>query len=113
MKINELINFRPTIEKIARKEMTSFAAFEFAKFTRSVLTAIQDFDTKRAELFKKYGEVVDDKGNIKIKPENEKKFNTAIKKLLDFEPDIEPFEIALLNIEISPVELVNTIGLFK
>lgn len=116
MKLSDVVGMRPTLEKIAGKEMDGAAALEFAMFVRSILEEIQKFEVKRAELFQKYGEEVkteDDKTGIKIKPENEKTFNNAIKKALGKKISVEPFDIATLGIKISPAELVNSLLIFK
>ena len=115
MKLNEIINVRPALEKIAAMEMDGGQALKFAKFTKDILLPLQDFEVKRAELFRKFGveEGEGDQRNIKILPENEKKFNAAIKRALDKEIKVGPFDITKLGIKISPAELVNALGLFK
>jgi peptidoglycan-associated lipoprotein len=47
-------------------------------FVKNILVEIQDFEIKRAELFRKYGEEVGegDQKRLQVKPENEKKFNS-------------------------------------
>ena len=115
MKLNEIVGLRPTLEKIAGKEMDGAVALKFAKLVREVLMEIQGFEVKRAELFNKLGETSGEgeEQKVQILPENEKKFNTAIKKALDAEVKVKPFDIASLGIKISPAELVNSVGLFK
>ena len=117
MKVNEMVLGRPAMEKIANMEISAGVSLEFANFLKSILIETQDFETKRAELFSKYG-VEEEEGeseqkNIRILPENENKFNTAIKIILDRDVDIEPFNLASLGIEIPPAELVNALPLFK
>jgi len=115
MKLNEVVGCRPTLELIAGKEMDGGAALEFANFAKGILMEIQDFEMKRAELFRKYGEELGEgeEKRIQVKPENEKKFNTAIKRALGKEVNVEPFDLATLGIMISPAELVNATMLFK
>ena len=115
MKLSEVVGLRPVLEKIAAKEMDGAAALEFANFTKNVLVEIQNFEMKRAELFKKYGEEMEQDGQkgLQIAPDNEKKFNAAIKRALNKEVDVEPFDIASLGITISPADLINATGLFK
>ena len=115
MKLNEIVGLRPTLEKIAGKEMDGAVALKFAKFTRDILMEIQGFEVKRAELFKKFGEVSGEgeEQKVQILPENEKKFNAAIKKALNAEVKVKPFDIASLGIQVAPAELVNSVGLFK
>ena len=115
MKLNEIVGLRPTLEKIAGKEMDGAVALKFAKFVREVLVEIQGFEVKRAELFNKLGETSGEgeEQKVQILPANEKKFNTAIKKALDAEVKVKPFDIASLGIKIAPAELVNSVGLFK
>jgi len=115
MKINEMVGARPTLEKVAGMEVDGGKAREFAEFVKDVLVAIQEFEVKRAELFRKYGEEEGEgaEKNIKILPENEKKFNTAIKRALNKEVDLAPFDLASLGISIAPADLVNALPLFK
>ncbi len=115
MKLNDVVGMRPTMEKIAGMEMDGAVALEFANFAKSILMEIQNFEMKRAELFRKYGEEMGEgeEKRIQVKPENEKKFNTAIKRGLNKEVDIEVFDIASLGIKIAPVDLINATGLFK
>lgn len=115
MKLNEVVGARPTLEKVAAMEMEGGVALEFATFVKNVLIPIQEFEVKRAELFQKYG-VTEGEGkekNIRILPENEKKFNTAIKRALNKDVGVEPFELASLGIGIAPSELINALPLFK
>lgn len=112
MKVSDLLNAREAIEKIARMEMDAAAALSFAKFTKEVLLVVQDFEKKRAELIKKYGEP-DNQGNVRVKQENQKKFNSAMKRALNKKVDIEPFDIFSAGFEIAPSELINAIELFK
>jgi len=115
MKVNDVIGLRPILEKIANKEMDAGVALKFAKFVREILVEIQNFETKRAELFQKYGkaEGEGDQQVVKIIPKNEKKFNAAIKRALNKELKVKPFPIATLGIEISASDLVNALALFK
>lgn len=115
MKLNEIVGAKPTLEKIAGKAMFPPTALEFAIFIRNVLMEIQNFEIKRAELFQKYGveEGEGESKSIKILPENEKKFNAAIKRALNADVNIEPFELVSLEVEISPADLVNALPLFK
>jgi len=112
MKLNELVVARPLIEKLAAVEMNAVAALAFAEFTRAALTAIQEFEVKRAGWFEKYGEE-EEEGKWKIKEENEKKFRTAINRALGKEVDLEPFALSEAGINIAPSELVNVLPLFK
>jgi len=115
MKLNEMVGARPIMEKIAGMEIEGGVALEYAEFVKNVLVEIQNFEQKRAELFRKYGaeEGEGEARNIKILPENEKKFNSAIKRALNKEIDIEPFDMSSLGINIVPSELINALPLFK
>ena len=116
MKLNEVVGLRPVLEKIAAKEMDGAAALEFANFVKDILIEIQGFEMKRAELFQKHGVETEGEGGqkgLQIPPENEKKFNTAIKRALGKEVKVEPFDIATLGIMVSPADLINATGLFK
>ena len=115
MKLNDVVGLRPTLEKIAGMEMEGGVALEFANFVKSIMIEIQNFEMKRAELFRKYGEEMGEgeEKRIQVKPENEKKFNAAIKRGLSKEVGVDPFDIASLGIMVAPTDLVNATGLFK
>ena len=115
MKLNDAIGARPALEKMAGMETNSVSALQFALFVREVLMEIQNFEMKRAELFQKYGieEGEGEQKNIKILPENEKKFNAAIKRALNKELKIEPFALENLGIAVTPLELINALPMFK
>ncbi len=115
MKLSVIIGSRQLLEEMAKMEMEGAAALSFTGFLKEAYSAIQEFETKRAELFKKYGEEVgeDEEKRIQILPDNEKKFNAAIKRGLNKEIEIEPVDIASLDIKISPAQLISASGMFK
>lgn len=115
MKVSDVVGQRPLLEKLAKQEMRGEDAFKFAAFTREVLTALQEFETSRASLFDKYGEEITDgdKKGMKIKPENEEKFNAAIKKALDKKVKVSPFGLSTSDIKVAPAEIINAAGLFE
>jgi hypothetical protein len=115
MKVSDVVGQRPLLEKLAKQEMRGEDAFKFAAFTREVLTALQEFETTRANLFTKYGEEITegDKKGMKIKPENEEKFNAAIKRALDKKVKVSPFSLSTSEIKVSPAEIINAAGLFE
>ncbi len=115
MKLNDAVGAKPALEKLAGIETDSISALQFATFVRDILMEIRNFEMKRAELFQKYGveEGEGEQKNIKILPENEKKFNAAIKRALNKELKIEPFDIANLGIAIAPLDLINALPMFK
>lgn len=114
MKLSVIVGSRQLLEDIAKMDMEGAGSLAFAAFLKVAFTAIQDFETKRAELFRKFGEEVGEgeERRLQITPDNEKKFNTAIKRGLNKTIDVEPINIASLGIKISPAKLVNADGLF-
>lgn len=112
MKISELVALRPAIEKLATKEYDLPTAIEFAKFTRKILEAIQEFEQKRSDLFIKYGEKTED-GKFIIKPENETKFKAEIQKGLNKAVKITPLSVAKLDMNVAPADLINCLSIFK
>jgi len=115
MKLNDIIASRALLEELAKMDMNGAAALKFAEFLKVAFTAIQEFETKRAELFHKFGEEAGEgeEKRLQIIPENEKKFNTAIKRGLNKEVDVDPIDIASLGINISAAKIINAGGLFK
>lgn len=113
IKINELVNLRPMLEKIATEEMYPKAALAYANFIRGIFEALQNLEVQRAGLFRKYGKEQED-GGYRILPENEEAFQTAIQKELEKEVEVERFPIAILeDMKLTPAELVNALILFK
>ena len=115
MKLNDAVTARVTLEKMAGMEMSPKAALDFAEFVRNVMVEIQNFEIKRAELFRKYGEEAGEgeEKRLQIPTENEKKFNAAIKRGLSKDLKIEPYNIANLEIALTPTDLINALPMFK
>ena len=109
MKVSDAILMKPLVEKFAAQEMDAAVAMKFAAFAKDVLTASQEFEVKRAQLF----EQVDSDGNWKIKEENEKKFQAAIKRALNKELEIEAFDMSNSGLKVSPADVVNVLSLLK
>jgi len=114
MKLSVIVGSRQLLEDMAQMEMDGVGSLEFAEFLRIAFSAIQAFETKRAELFRKYGEEVGEgeERRLQILPENEKKFNSAIKRGLNKEINVEAVNMSSLGVKISPAKLVNAEGLF-
>ena len=114
MKLSIIVAARPLLEEMAKMDMNGAGALAFAGTLRVAFIAIQEFETKRAELFRKHGEEIGEgeEKRIQILPENEKKFNASIKRGLSKDIDLEPINIESLGIMISPAKLVNIDGLF-
>ena len=116
MKLKELVTIRPALEKIAGMEMDAVVALGFATFLREILIIVQEFEMKRGELFQKYGEFSGEGEDkmLKILPENEEKFNGAIDEALDVDVEVPTFDIVnLVDLKITPVDLINIVSLFK
>ena len=112
IKLNELVNLRPMLEKIATEEMDPVSALAYANFVRDIFEALQNLEVQRGALFRKYGKEQED-GGFRIIPEHEEAFQTEIQKALNKEVEIERFPINLLEIKLTPAELVNALILFK
>ena len=115
MKLSEFVNTRPLLEKLAAMEMEGAAAKKFAEFVVELLKPIQEFEQKRFDLFKKYG-VEEGEGaeaKLVIPEENDKKFQAAIKRLMNKDYDIEPFDLGSAGINVAPADLINALPLFK
>ena len=113
MKISEALLVKPLIEKLANKEMPAKAAMEFAVFAKEVLTAVQEFEKKRAGYFEKYGEPTGEGQSWRIKEENEAKFKSAIKRAMNKELDIDNFNMSESGINIAPADVVNVLDSLK
>jgi hypothetical protein len=112
MKLSDAIMIKPLVEKLVSKEMSAKAAMEFAMFAKEILIAVQEFEIKRAGLFEKYGEKVDEK-NWKIKEENEAKFKSAINRAMNKELDIDSFDMSNSGIDVTPADVINVLSSLK
>ena len=85
MKVSDVVEAMKMLDGIAKKEMYGAGALEFANFAYELIMISKEFETKRLELIKKYGEVIEEDGTkrFQVLPDNEKKFKTAVKKLLN------------------------------
>ena len=112
MIVSDLVAIRPALEKLAEGEYPFEVSLKIAKFTRECIEAIQEFEAKRMDYFKKYGEQLED-GNLQIPAENEKKFKTAITRSLNKNVKIEPLKAAELGAMVKPVDLLNCLQAFE
>lgn len=112
MKVSEALVLRPLIEKLIKQEMDGKVAMEFAAFSKAVLTAEKEFESKRAALFEKYGEQLGD-GNWQIKEENETKFKSAITRAMNKELDIDSFNMSESGLVIAPADVINVLSSLK
>jgi len=117
MKLNDFLNdsTKKALEHLASQPMEPVVAIKFARFVREVFLAIRDFETKKAELFEKYGERIEavEGPALKILPENQKKFDAAIKRALNKKIDLKPFDLSQSGCFFSPTDLINVTELFK
>ena len=112
MILSDLVTMRAALEKLSEGQYPFDVALKIAKFTREVLEEIQEFENKRMEYFKKYGEDVGE-GNMQIPAKNEAKFKNAIKRSLNKKIKIKPLNAAELSAVVKPIDLLNCLQAFE
>jgi hypothetical protein len=113
VKVNQILDSQPTINKLLQTEMAPRPAFLLMRLAREIDTELKSFQKIRNDLIKKYGEELPDK-SIKVKDENFKQFEAEINPLLQTEVDIKADLINLSDLEgikITPIE-INSIFVF-
>jgi hypothetical protein len=112
MKVLDLINLKPQIEKLAEKEMDVESAVIAAKFMREMVIIINKFEQERITLVKKFGEVKED-GSMEVIDDAKKvKFQKAVEKLLNEEADIKKIDAIMMGFKTTPMEVINILPIF-
>ena len=112
MKVLDLINMKPQIEKLAEKEMEAESAVVIARFMREMVIIINKFEQERITLVKKFGEPKED-GSMEVIDEAKKiKFQKAVEKLVNEEADIKKIDAVMMGFKATPMEVINILPIF-
>jgi len=112
MKVLELINLKPQVEKLAEKEMDVESAVITARFMREMMAIINEFEKERIVLVKKFGEARED-GSMEVTDEAKKvKFQKAVEKLLNVEQEIKKLDPIMMGFKATPMEVINILPIF-
>lgn len=85
--LGQLVNSWASINKLMECELPAHASLRLARFVRVALPEWEQFEAKRQELIKRYGEAGAN-GDLVVTPENMPEFTTQLHKLL-----AEPLEL--------------------
>ena len=115
VKISDLINSTETLQKLSQKDFKAKLAWQIARLLKSAENEIQEFNTTRMNLIKKYGEkdendelITDEKGNCKINADMTEEFSKELNELIDTTVEINANKInieLLENIDFTPSEM--------
>ena len=93
--INDMVNVFTTLKDLMDKNFSGANAFKVARLMREMTKEMEAFDKSRVQIVEKYtlrdergNPVVDENGNIKIKPEQIMACNTEFSQLLNGEIEI-------------------------
>lgn len=109
IKLGELKNAEPALNKLATAQLPIRTSFKVKKMLRSISGDLQDFEAKRIELVKKYGEA-NDKGDTQVKPDNLPSFLKDMQDLSDVTINVDVDKVKLSDlgsVEFSAVELMG------
>ena len=114
MKVVDIINLRPHLEKFAEKEMNIDSAIMLARPLRQVVSICNTFEQSRLALVKKFGEVKEDGSVEVISPAEKVLFQQAIEELIDEEVRIDRIPVIYLSsINTTPLEVINILPIFS
>ena len=115
VKISDLINSTETLQKLSQKDFKAKLAWSIARLLKAAEAEIQEFNTARMNLIKKYGEkdengelITDDKGNCKIENDVLTEFSEELNELIntDVEINANKIDIELLtDIDFTPSDM--------
>jgi len=101
MELNEIVNGLESVKKLMASDLSIVTSYKLSKLAKKINEEFKDFEEKRIELIKKYGEEVKDKqGQYKIdSPEKVKLFNEELDKLLKLKVKFEFDKVKLSDIK--------------
>lgn len=106
--IKDLINSKEALQKLFSENLPVKTSYRLGRAIKHINSELKDFEDKRIELLKKYGDVVDDK--ISVKAENMESFTKDINDLLQVELDLafEPVAIdEIKDAKLSAIDMAN------
>jgi hypothetical protein len=106
VKISDLINSTETLQKLSQQDFKAKLAWSIARLLKSAEVEIQEFNTTRMNLIKKYGEkdengelITDENGNCKIEQNSVDAFSTELNELINTEVEINANKIKVEQLE--------------
>ena len=108
LKLGDVRNSLDSLKKLLGTDLPVKVSYKLSKIVKKVNSEIKELEDKRIELIKQYGELKDEK--IEVKPENLVLFMSELQTLLDLEIDldIQPIKLDELgDIKFSAVDLAD------
>ncbi len=102
--LQQLLDSKPALEKIAKQDIDIVQSFKLARVIRELNDHFKDYDEQRIALIKKLG-TEDKDGNFEVKGDAKEEFVNEMEKLFGIEVDLsfEPFKLSeFKGIKISP-----------
>ena len=112
MKVVDILNLKPHVEKLAEKEMDIESAVILAKTLRQIVIIANVFEQKRLALVKEFGEAKED-GSMEVVDEEKKiLFQKALEQVLIEDKEIDKVNSGLLSVTVTPLEVINILPIF-
>ena len=108
MKLKELVNLKPSLEKLIVQDLPIKIAYKLSKLVKRLNEEYVIYSKNKNNLFEKYG--TKEKEKITVKPENMKQFKKDLEELLEIEVkmNIDKIKLSDLNtIKISTIDMTN------
>lgn len=106
IKIMDLVNGTPALQKLADAPLKAKLAWQISRILKVVDTEMQSFNETRMQLINKYGEkdesgelITDEQGNCRIMPDKLIDFTNEINELVSTEIEINANKIKMENLD--------------
>jgi hypothetical protein len=99
MKLSELVEAQPALQRLANEKMPVKVAYAIAKNLRAVKPEVEAFEETRLKLLEENWELDPNTNQFKIPPEDQEKWQQMAKELLDTEVDIKVYIVDLATMD--------------
>ena len=117
LKLTQLVNCQPALNKITEKELPANLAYKISKISQIIRAELIRIDEVRSNLIRKLGAPIPEQdGRWRVSPENEPAFHTEMEKLLAEETDINITQIKLKDLgdlKFSPQDMSQIDFIFE
>ena len=106
IKVLELVNMKPSLQKLIAQDLPIKTAFKISKIIKVLDPEYAIFEENKTKIFKKYGEEQIDR-TIRIKPENMEVFTTEFNELLGIELEVNVEQIPVVELETIKLSVID------
>lgn len=109
MRIIELLESQPTMQRLVTQRMPAKVAYALAKNIKQMNEELKTFDETRVKLLEENWETDPKTSQFKIPPEDQERWNTMYNDLIESEVKIDPYMIKLSlldSVELTPGEML-------